>query len=371
MDTLCLCLLLLQLCTLTSSQVSGLDSPFFLNIYHQLRNSVAETVGKDLIRTYTGPSGKVQQEIPINVPFPCNVTGGRSAEVPDSIHRLRPGDIDVVAAMGDSLTAGSGAFAINFFQTLIENRGVAGNIGGEATWRKYLTLPNILKEFNPKLTGYAYGDSYINDPKSGLNVATIAAISNDMPFMANYLINKMKNDTKVDLKHHWKLITLFIGNNDICSVMCSLPSPRSIVEMHKKNLIKTLRILRNNLPRTFVAIQSMPHLEIVNEIEEGRLSLLIYLIKNVYCSCLFGEQYKDQRPEFYDMIDGTKQKKKSPNIQSFIKMISQWLSYPLRGIWTYLVTPTDLWIYHIYPPIIFTQARNLTRYLETAFGTIY
>lgn len=58
---------------------------------------------------------------------------------------MRPGDIDVIAAMGDSLTAGVGIFATNLIELYIENRGVSFSIGGEGTWRTYLTLPNIFK----------------------------------------------------------------------------------------------------------------------------------------------------------------------------------------------------------------------------------
>lgn len=58
---------------------------------------------------------------------------------------MRPGDIDVIAAIGDSLTAGSGIFAENLLELFVENRGVQANIGGKGTWRTYLTLPNILK----------------------------------------------------------------------------------------------------------------------------------------------------------------------------------------------------------------------------------
>lgn len=61
------------------------------------------------------------------------------------MHKLRPGDIDVIAAMGDSLTAGMGIFAYNLFQVIIENRGVTATGGGQGTWRQYLTLPNIIK----------------------------------------------------------------------------------------------------------------------------------------------------------------------------------------------------------------------------------
>ena len=71
--------------------------------------------------------------------------GGRSSNVPKSVHRLRPGDIDVIAAMGDSLTVPAAATAVSVLQLVVENRGLSGSIGGQETWRKYLTLPNILK----------------------------------------------------------------------------------------------------------------------------------------------------------------------------------------------------------------------------------
>ena len=69
----------------------------------------------------------------------------RSPVVPTSVHKLRPGDIDVIAAMGDSLTAGVGAFATNIIHILSESRGVSFSGGGEGTWRQYLTIPNIIK----------------------------------------------------------------------------------------------------------------------------------------------------------------------------------------------------------------------------------
>jgi len=47
------------------------------------------------------------------------------------VHRLRPGDIDVVGAMGDSLTAGSASAAANLVEIIIENRGMSWS-GGES-----------------------------------------------------------------------------------------------------------------------------------------------------------------------------------------------------------------------------------------------
>lgn len=38
-----------------------------------------------------------------------------------------------------------GIFATNLVDLYVENRGAMAIIGGEKNWRKYLTIPNILK----------------------------------------------------------------------------------------------------------------------------------------------------------------------------------------------------------------------------------
>ena len=55
--------------------------------------------------------------------FFCDTCNGRSLTVPVSVHKLRPGDIDVIGAIGDSLTAANGAFATDIFQVITEARG--------------------------------------------------------------------------------------------------------------------------------------------------------------------------------------------------------------------------------------------------------
>lgn len=50
--------------------------------------------------------------------------------MPNSVHKLRPGDIDIIAAIGDSITAGTGASALTLFEIFIENRGLSFSIGG-------------------------------------------------------------------------------------------------------------------------------------------------------------------------------------------------------------------------------------------------
>jgi hypothetical protein len=77
--------------------------------------------------------------------------------------------------------------------------------GGESTWREYLTLPNILKEFNPSLIGYAIRDSLGSQKSSQFNVAEPMAITSDMPFQAELLVRRMRSDKRVDYENDWKV----------------------------------------------------------------------------------------------------------------------------------------------------------------------
>lgn len=98
----------------------------------------------------------LQKRVPKNAPFPCKTRGFRSPTVPESVHELRPGyelnkkkisaklernfkqtvflvllgDIDIVAAVGDSLTSATAANSAALWEVLVENRGLSWCIGG-------------------------------------------------------------------------------------------------------------------------------------------------------------------------------------------------------------------------------------------------
>lgn len=67
----------------------------------------------------------LQKQFPADQKFFCDVSEGRSKITPASVHKLRPGDIDIIGAIGDSLTAANGAFANNELQVILEGRGKA------------------------------------------------------------------------------------------------------------------------------------------------------------------------------------------------------------------------------------------------------
>ncbi len=85
--------------------------------------------------------------------FPCKVFHNRTK--PKSVHRLRPSDVDVVAAMGDSITAAFGAKSRNILEIFCEFRGISWSIGGDKTLADVVTLPNILKEYNANVDGFS------------------------------------------------------------------------------------------------------------------------------------------------------------------------------------------------------------------------
>ncbi|XP_076482237.1 phospholipase B1, membrane-associated-like [Bombus vancouverensis nearcticus] len=330
MKKLYLCLVL-ELCVLAMSQRTALDKSILNYIYRGYRNWLTQSYGtrnEERVSKLRNKN-KFQDEVSIDVSFPCSVTAGRSSKVPESVHHLRPGDIDVIAAMGDSLTIGAGVTSFTIAEANIEDRGIAGSIGGQGTWRQYLTLPNILKEFNPKLVGYSLGDAISTNPAAQLNVAEGGAMSNDITFMATYLVNKIKHDPKVDINKHWKLISLMIGSNDFCSNTC-VTSPWTMLNDHKMDLINTLRILRDNLPRTFVALIPPPHLKELVAAHKGRESLRCYVSSIVGCPCLFALHFRNQRPEYYKIME------------RFYNVVEEVANYPEfhRNDFTVVILPT-------------------------------
>ncbi|KAF4533411.1 hypothetical protein B566_EDAN013290 [Ephemera danica] len=230
-----------------------------------------------------------QREIPQTQPFPCELGPtspvARSSSPPTSVHQLRPGDIDVVAAIGDSLTAGTGAVATSFYDILtLDNRGMSWVAGGQETWRQHLTLPNILKEFNANLTGFSLGDGRSHTRNSQFNVAVNGAMDQDLPYEAIELVRRMRKDRRVNFKKHWKLISVWVGTNDLCSDYCY--DPTQGVAAHSRNLQATIDYLYHNVPRAFVMLVSSPYVPSYAKLRD--LPNICLSTLPILCSCLFG-----------------------------------------------------------------------------------
>ncbi|XP_028131370.1 phospholipase B1, membrane-associated-like isoform X3 [Diabrotica virgifera virgifera] len=249
--------------TQTNCQETSVLDELFLPIARHFQISIGK-VFRDIEPSNRRLLKRMGKAVPVVSPtkqFHCDIKDykPRSESIPDSVHKLRPGDIDVIGAMGDSLTAGTGISATSVpEEVLVSQRGRSWSGGGEKNWRHFLTLPNILKEFNPNLIGFATRSAYSTEWASQFNVAEPGAISAQMPFMATELIKRIKTDPRIDVKNHWKMITLMIGDNDFCSEVCLSNSYYKAIQKHKEDLYKVLRYLKDNLARTIVNVVPPP-----------------------------------------------------------------------------------------------------------------
>ncbi|XP_054735480.1 phospholipase B1, membrane-associated [Anastrepha obliqua] len=294
-NNLLLCALLFHIAHPVLTQRTVLDVSF-RDLYRPLRllglNLAGRSGDNPNNRQLVRDMGKTQNlntraRSLVNFCDALNGPGKRSETRPTSVHRLRPGDIDIIGAMGDSLTAGNGIFASNLLHVTVENRGMVWSIGGQGTWRQYLTLPNILKEFNPNLYGYSLKDGLSTDRSSKFNVAELGAMSRDIPYEAQVLVKRISRDPKVNMTADWKLITLLIGNNDFCSDVCYLPRPEDAIKSHEENMVKTYRYLRDNVPRLMLNVVPSPKLDFL--IGLSRKSPACHTTLTFECPCLVGK----------------------------------------------------------------------------------
>lgn len=68
-----------------------------------------------------------------------------------------------------------------------------------------ITLPNILKMFNPNLYGYSTKSALTDEIDARLNVAEGIYTSALMPELAEKLVNKMRSDPNVNITKDWKV----------------------------------------------------------------------------------------------------------------------------------------------------------------------
>ncbi|XP_070578243.1 phospholipase B1, membrane-associated-like [Ptychodera flava] len=208
--------------------------------------------------------------------FPCSVSVS-SGRIPTSVHELRPSDIKVIGALGDSLTAGNGIDASYIWQVLKQYRGLSWSIGGDKHLEEVTTLPNMLKKYNPNLAGYSIGTGSVKKTEiSRLNVAVPGSEAINMVTQARMMIDRMKADKKVDFNNDWKMVTLFVGSNDLCDWVKHQDKFKP--ENYIANIKSALDLLQKEMPRTFVNLMQIA--DVLELAENQRISckvLRLYL----------------------------------------------------------------------------------------------
>eukprot|EP00040_Diaphanoeca_grandis_P003182 m.24073 g.24073 ORF g.24073 m.24073 type:complete len:402 (-) comp14470_c0_seq1:294-1499(-) len=200
--------------------------------------------------------------------------GSPSTSNPSTIHQLRPGDIKVVGAIGDSVTAGFGELSRTVLDLLNEYRGSSWCMGGEGDADSLTSVPNLLKLFGSPAIGQSKGQNVAGFPNAGagLNIAISGAIAQGMAAQAVDLIKKMKETREINYEEDWKVITLWIGGNDLCAV-CN-DNERNQPYAYTQYIEEALDILQRDVPRAFVNLVSILDIVELAEVNAGFCSLI-------------------------------------------------------------------------------------------------
>lgn len=180
--------------------------------------------------------------------YECDLT----ASEPQTIHELSPEFVDVVAAMGDSITAAFGALSSNIIEVAKQYRGVSWTIGGDGTLEEIATLPNILELFNPALKGASLLEGPVEDPNSRLNLAVGGSQSEQMLGQAEDLVERMGLMENND--DNWKVISIWIGGNDLCDIRDDGTTPEEHARDYIQNVKAALDHLYRHVKRAFVNV---------------------------------------------------------------------------------------------------------------------
>lgn len=213
-----------------------------------------------------------------------------SATPPSSVHRLKPVDVSVVGAIGDSITAANGALATSVFQLTTQYRGRSWSAGGDATADTVVTMPNILRKVGgDNVKGHSTGKGSQGSSDAGFNYAVPGSVASDLLDQAKKMVSAMKSDPSVDFEKDWKVVTVFIGGNDVCDFHNDKPtySPQQYIG----HIQAALDHLHAHLPRTFVNLAELLDLSVLPDLSKG---LICPLLHNYLCKAVAKGHHKEE-----------------------------------------------------------------------------
>nr|XP_049613569.1 phospholipase B1, membrane-associated isoform X1 [Syngnathus scovelli] len=208
-----------------------------------------------------------------------------SPSAPSSVELVKAGDIKAVAALGDSLTTAIGANATTVLGIPIEFRHVSWSIGGYGSYEDVITLPNIIKLFNPNLLGAARGktlhgmEAHLRE--TGLNLAVTGHNTFNLPGQTRHLIDTLRSFEGLNFKKDWKLLTILMGMNDICDYCKdkALFSAENFIHY----MTVSLEMLMNEVPRMIVNVVQILPMQTLREVHKPTPGCLL---QRSFCSCL-------------------------------------------------------------------------------------
>ncbi|KAG2224879.1 hypothetical protein INT45_010828 [Circinella minor] len=209
---------------------------------------------------------------PVPLPsFDCETFYWDNAHLPsrDAQH-LRPHDIKAVIALGDSITAGFGMLSGRPpFASVWEYRGKVFSVGNDPN--EY-TIPNFLNVYSTHQGG-PHGVTLPMSRGKDLDNAISGAKTQDLDGEVTRLVHLLNSDHHYQpIKDEWKLITLFIGANNIC-VLCDPPVTRlpllAQADEFENDVRNALVRLKKEVPKSFVNLVALFNVSAVYEAAQG------------------------------------------------------------------------------------------------------
>lgn len=192
------------------------------------------------------------------------------------VHRLPIDKIKVIAAMGDSITAA--LFARSTLLLPLKEYPLVSFAAGSA--RDVFSIGSMMKTFSDEVILHGAEDG---DNGKALNVATSGGKARDLPLQAITLVANIRSRGDIDFRNDWKMVTIMIGNNDICQICEEEGSHESVIDKMIFDVQKTLDYLQNTMDRTVVNL--LPSLDFRLSFDVSR-HFLCNLFYRQICPCV-------------------------------------------------------------------------------------
>lgn len=229
---------------------------------------------------------------------------------PLDIYSVRPKDIKVIAALGDSITASfmSRGRLNNPLKSLFEYRGNSWTIGKDVADTVYSYFQRASKDliggstkyhfptvcFGP-LCPFPHLTRKMYKHLDGYNFAFSGAQFSNMKLQADMLVDEFKKDKNIK-ESDWKLVTIFIGANDACLGCLGLDSlgiPKTVDDF-KETMYEVVEVIRQSVPNVLVNFMTIFKLSGIRELGDKNPVCEKARIFNTYveCTCAFGNSTK-------------------------------------------------------------------------------
>ncbi|KAI8647148.1 hypothetical protein BD408DRAFT_408682 [Parasitella parasitica] len=226
--------------------------------------------------------------------FDCEPFIWHDAILDRDAYHLRPNDIKAVIAIGDSISAGFGMISKRPpFSTILEYRGKVFSVGGD---KGEYTIPNYLSAWtNTSNRGPPTGYTFPLSRGKQLDNAVSGSKTQDLNEQISRLVYLLSTSKYKDIKDEWKLVTLFIGANNVC-VLCEPPITTlpglAEADIFEDNVRQALARIKNEVGKSFVNLVALFNVSSVYEASRGDPYCEFVLDPShlVICSCIQGDE---------------------------------------------------------------------------------